>query len=116
MNDSTSPRPPFFGPISKTLFATLALCLLAFSLTGRAAAEPVPAAPAGGDGPQLLDKHCTGCHVIEKLTRYRKSKEQWEQTMNNMIKEDGVVLTDPEKTALIDHLLNLKKRAATATP
>lgn len=89
--------------------------LLAFIQPRQAQAETAPAAAQPqSDGPQLLDKHCLNCHVIEKITHYRKSREQWAQTLANMIKNDGVVLTEAEQTVLLDYFVSLKKPDAKA--
>ena len=52
---------------------------------------------------------------MEKLTRYRKSKEQWELTITSMIKNDGVVLTEAEQAVLVEYFVSLKK-AKTEAP
>lgn len=119
---SSFPLPP---TIIKALSATLGLFnlsaamlgadlgLIAFMAPPAALAESAPATtPAPTAAPQLLDKHCISCHVLEKLTRYRKSREQWEQTLASMIKNDGVVLTEAEQTVLVDYFVSLKKTEA----
>jgi len=123
INTHTASRFHLPGAIKKALFATLALCLcdmlggtlgdtphLLVFQPHQALAETTPAAAQpGGDGAKILDKHCLNCHVIEKISHYRKSKEQWEQTIANMIANDGVVLTEAEKTALLDYFASLRK-------
>jgi len=110
--------------IKKVMYVTMLGCLLnmlggvsgedcgifVFAQPQQARAEIAPAdAQPLGDGSKLLEKQCLNCHVIEKLVRYRKSREQWEQTITKMINNDGVVLTEAEKAALLDYLISIKK-------
>jgi len=120
MNHMNSPCLLFLGSTARALILTIAVCLLpipvgAFLHPRPALAETAPAAQPGGDAAQLLEKHCLNCHVIERITHYRKSKEQWEQTITNMINNDGVVMTEPEKAALVDYFVGLK-RSTEKTP
>ncbi len=77
-----------------------------------AMAETGPTAQPPGDGAQLLEKQCLNCHPIEKLSRYRKSRDQWEQATTSMISGYGVVLTESEKEVVLDYLAKIKRNSS----
>ena len=53
------------------------------------------------DGEALLQASCTQCHNMERTTSKQKTAEEWEQTVDNMIKKGAQV---SDKQALIDYL------------
>lgn len=55
------------------------------------------------DGGALLQERCTACHNLERVTRAKKTSQQWEQTVERMITK-GAKLSDVEKTALVEFL------------
>lgn len=116
--------------IKKVMYLTISGCLLnmiggvsegvdgifVFTQPRQAMAQKAPAeAQPLGEGYKLLEKQCLSCHVIEKIVRYRKSRDQWEQTITNMINNNGVVLTEAEKAAIVDYLVSTKKTAKSDT-
>ncbi len=59
------------------------------------------------DGRKVLENKCGICHLIEKVTRYRrKSREQWERTIAFKVKL-GAELTEKEQASLINYLLSI---------
>jgi mono/diheme cytochrome c family protein len=66
-----------------------------------------PAAVAGesisDDGASLLAVRCSVCHSADRPRHARKSRQQWEETVNRMISK-GAELLAAEKGILIDYL------------
>jgi hypothetical protein len=54
----------------------------------------------------LVEKFCLGCHSIEKLSHYRKTREQWEHSIEAMTIENGVQVSPSEKSALALYMAN----------
>jgi cytochrome c5 len=55
------------------------------------------------DGATLVDTRCTTCHTTDRIKQAHKTRDQWDQTVTNMINK-GAQLTDAEKVALVDYL------------
>lgn len=47
-----------------------------------------------GDGKQLTIELCTSCHNLEKVVTSRKTKEEWEQSVNNMITRGATIFPE----------------------
>lgn len=60
-----------------------------------------PVLPA--DGATLLRERCTGCHGLERVEGTRKTPEEWEQTVDRMIRR-GAKLSEAERAVLIEYL------------
>lgn len=55
------------------------------------------------DGAALVQERCTVCHSVGNVTRARKTRERWEQTIVWMV-DMGAQLNEDEQTILIEHL------------
>lgn len=55
------------------------------------------------NGPAIMEEHCSGCHAIQVLELNRKSRSDWEITLEKM-KEFGLQLSQEEQAALLDYL------------
>ncbi len=60
-----------------------------------------PVLPA--DGATLLRERCTRCHGLERVEGTRKTPEEWEQTVDRMIRR-GAKLSEAERAVLIEYL------------
>jgi len=59
---------------------------------------------ASTDSPKdLIEKRCTICHDVSLIYNAKKSKSEWEKTVDRMIKY-GARLNNEEKEALIKYL------------
>jgi len=54
-------------------------------------------------GPSLLEKHCAACHAEQALELNRKSRSEWEITLEKM-KNFGLELSQEEQDILLDYL------------
>ncbi|MGE5221312.1 MAG: hypothetical protein ACM3PY_02670 [Omnitrophica WOR_2 bacterium] len=63
-------------------------------------ARPLP------EGASLLESRCSGCHTIQTVEQAKKTRPEWEMTLNRM-QLFGVHLSNPEKTILLDYLTSL---------
>ncbi len=56
------------------------------------------------DDPEtLLQRRCTSCHGLKKVTRHKADRARWEKIIDNMIRR-GAKLNDVEQLTLVEHL------------
>lgn len=74
-----------------------------------AAIKPGPAATptaAIADAAAVVKAQCTKCHGIEKVEGSKFDAAKWDETVTRMQKkENGAVLTDAERKAVLGYLL-----------
>ena len=58
------------------------------------------------NGMTLLDTRCSICHSSDRPKEAKKTREEWEQTVNSMI-DKGAKLTDDEKAVLLNYLAKM---------
>ncbi|HQK99218.1 MAG TPA: hypothetical protein PK090_00525 [Smithellaceae bacterium] len=80
-------------------------CVLSFAvgmclMTGFAWAQPA--------GKALVDQACAKCHNTKRVYSAKKTPDQWEQTLDRMIKKGAAVSPDQRK-AVLDFLNTLNK-------
>jgi hypothetical protein len=63
-----------------------------------------PALTPALDGATLLETRCSACHSADKAKQIKQTREQWGQTVTDMIVEEGAQLTEAEKAVLVDYL------------
>jgi len=68
--------------------------------------EPTKEQPTMTGGETLLEERCTVCHGADRVTRARKTREAWEQTVRRMIGL-GAELDEQETTVLVDYLAEI---------
>lgn len=57
------------------------------------------------DGPSIIENHCERCHIPQLIIQVKKSRSEWEQTLDQMEKM-GVSMSEDEKTTLLDFLIS----------
>lgn len=63
--------------------------------------EPLPP----GDGEKLVESHCALCHDLGRITTIARSKEEWNNTVGNMMARAGTnVATQDEILAMASYL------------
>lgn len=55
------------------------------------------------DGASIVENQCAACHSSNRVKQVRKTHDQWDQTVSQMI-DRGAQLSDAEKKALVDYL------------
>ncbi|MCX7855500.1 MAG: hypothetical protein N2556_05950 [Anaerolineae bacterium] len=55
------------------------------------------------DGATLLRERCTACHTLDRVESARKALEEWEQTVDRMVRR-GAQLTEAERAVLVKYL------------
>jgi cytochrome c oxidase cbb3-type subunit 3 len=85
--------------------------------SAQAPATRAPAASAGSKRPQPVSpqvaaaqrdvfvKACGRCHPPEYVTQNRRAKEQWEESINQMVTARGAVLTPEEYSTVLAYLV-----------
>ena len=65
--------------------------------------EPTAELTLQQDGEALLERECSQCHVINWLLKIKKSRAEWEKTLNHM-SGLGVHMDKFEEGILLDYL------------
>ncbi len=75
-----------FGPVSS-------------AISGAPKASSLPA----GDGKELVEARCSACHGLEKITAEKRSKDEWANTVKNMV-DRGLAATPEEIQTMTSYL------------
>jgi competence protein ComEA len=87
-----------------SLTLIIAACSPAAAPSDVGTSSGAPAAQGSSvDGKAILERTCTQCHSLDRITSASKTTDGWTSTVDRMIGK-GAKLTDAEKTALIAYL------------
>lgn len=71
---------------------------------GGGAGEQSSALPAG-DGREVVEAVCGGCHSLRMVTQQRLTRERWDSLIDWMVAEQGMAELDPEtRDRVLDYL------------
>jgi cytochrome c oxidase cbb3-type subunit III len=87
--------------------------------TAQPPAPPGAASTAGAEPKTVFAEACGRCHPIERVTASKRSKAQWEETINAMVTSRGAVLTPEQYDVVLKYLVaeyNSEAPAAGQTP
>lgn len=70
-----------------------------------AAAAPAMAQSADEKGERLLNASCNGCHDLTPVTTSAKTREGWDETVQNMLQK-GADVADADIPLLLDYLVD----------
>ncbi len=85
---------------------TVAVMIVGSFLMGPLLAQqpsPEVAAMPEGEGKQLVANICAGCHSLDTVTTQRRSREDWNATVANMISRGAQIFTD-ESATIVNYL------------
>jgi cytochrome c oxidase cbb3-type subunit 3 len=106
----------------RLVFGTGLICL-AIGLTARAQQTTVRMQPgrtqSNAQAKAVFVEACGRCHPIERVTATRRTKAQWEETINQMTTSRGAVLTAEQYDTVLKYLVaeySTTTPAPTATP
>lgn len=71
-----------------------------------ACSSPSPAdgsAGAAAGGQALVEERCSECHALTRVQSASKTRDQWEQTVSDMI-DKGARLSEEEQAVVVDYL------------
>ena len=95
------------------LIATMTCVLVACNNDSSQSAQAPSSATEGGtletlsiNGLTLLDTRCSICHSSDRIKQVKKTREEWEETVNRMIGK-GAKLTNDERDGLLDYLAKI---------
>ena len=60
---------------------------------------------ADAGGPEMIQKACSGCHELNRITEAKKTAAQWEETLSDMVRRGAPVL-EGERPRLLQFLAN----------
>ena len=69
--------------------ATLALLAIA-------AAVGAQDAPSGKGSKVMFEKTCSACHTAESVASARRTRDQWQDVMEEMVSQQGAKIADDE--------------------
>src|SRR5882724_1757610 len=64
-------------------------------------AQDTPARPAKA----VFEKTCSACHTAESVVSARRTRDQWQETIDSMVTEQGAKITDEEYTPILEYLV-----------
>lgn len=83
----------------RIIFFLAAAAALTWTLPVLGADEKAPT-----DAKALFEAKCGVCHSVDRPKGKKKTREDWEKTVNRMIKNNGARVSDDEAKAIIDYL------------
>ncbi|TVQ57468.1 MAG: aldehyde dehydrogenase [Rhodobacteraceae bacterium] len=82
-----------------------ALAGAALALAGAAAAEDDYGGLPEGEGREWVYFSCQHCHSLRTVTNQRFSRRVWDEVLDWMVEEQGMVPLDPEiRAEILDYL------------
>jgi cytochrome c oxidase cbb3-type subunit III len=105
--------------IQRTLIGTglIGLMGLTFGVSALAQQTSIRLAPAPRQTPAqmkaVFTDACGRCHPIERVTAIRRTKAQWEETINQMVTSRGATLTSDQYDTVLKYLVS---QYGTTTP
>ncbi len=92
--------------MAERIKVTVAVMIVGSFLMGPVLAQqpsPEVASMPEGEGKQLVANICAGCHSLENVTTQRRSREDWNATVANMISRGAQIFTD-ESATIVNYL------------
>jgi cytochrome c oxidase cbb3-type subunit 3 len=87
---------------------------------GQATAARAPRRPTPAQSKDAFVRACTQCHPPERVTATRRTKAQWEESINAMVTSRGAVVSADDYDLVLDYLVRefgpIAPRAAAASP
>jgi competence ComEA-like helix-hairpin-helix protein len=83
--------------VMKALRAGIILAVLAVAAVGQEA-------PAG-KFKATFERICSACHKLDTVTSSRRTREQWQETIEAMISKQGAKIGDEEFSSVLDYLV-----------
>ncbi len=87
-----------------------AAALLLFAVASAPAQPQVPPAQA------TFERVCGGCHSTDIVTAARRSREQWQDTIQAMISKQGAKITAEDSATVLDYLASAYSPASPGAP
>jgi competence protein ComEA len=85
------------GNVMRALWGGIALALLA--------AAGVAQEPPAAKSKAAFERVCSGCHKLDSATSSRRTREQWQDTIEAMISKQGAKIGDEEFGPILDYLV-----------
>jgi competence ComEA-like helix-hairpin-helix protein len=77
----------------------------AVALLAIAAASGVQDAPAAKSSKAMFEKTCSACHTAESVASARRTREQWETAIEEMVSGQNAKIADEEYSPILEYLV-----------
>jgi hypothetical protein len=89
--------------ITWSFIMVLLIAVLAFLAVACTKGIGESAAPSSLDGKTLVQERCTQCHDLARVEAARKTREEWQSTVDRMVSK-GARLNQAEEEAVVQYL------------
>ena len=94
------------GPIWERWGATfeklvVIFAVLAFAVITASGVQDAPAKPSK----VMFEKTCSACHTAESVASARRTREQWQEVMDEMVSQQGAKIGDEEYSPILEYLV-----------
>jgi competence ComEA-like helix-hairpin-helix protein len=88
-----------------TAFETRGIIMATLALLAIAAAVGAQDAPSGKGSKVMFEKTCSACHTAESVASARRTRDQWQDVMEEMVSQQGAKIADDEFTPILEYLV-----------
>ncbi|MBZ5620665.1 MAG: helix-hairpin-helix domain-containing protein [Acidobacteriia bacterium] len=79
--------------------------VLGLALLAIAAAGGAQDAPAAKGSKAIFEKTCSACHTADSVTSARRTRDQWQETIEAMVADQGAKIPDEEFSPILEYLV-----------
>lgn len=79
--------------------------LAALTLLAIAAAGGAQDAPAAKASKVMFEKTCSACHTAESVASARRTRDQWQDVIDEMVSQQGAKIADEEFSPILEYLV-----------
>src|SRR6267154_684113 len=76
--------------------------LTLLAIRGAGGAQDAPAAKASK---VMFEKTCSACHTAESVASARRTREQWQEVIDEMVSQQGAKIADEEFSPILEYLV-----------
>ncbi|HLK70222.1 MAG TPA: helix-hairpin-helix domain-containing protein [Bryobacteraceae bacterium] len=84
---------------ARELLAIVALLLIAAASGAQESAAPKPSKA-------MFEKTCSACHTAESVAAARRTRDQWQEVIDEMVTQQGAKVSDEEVGPILEYLVS----------
>jgi competence protein ComEA len=81
--------------------------LAALALVAIAAAGEAQDTPAAKASKVMFEKTCSACHTSESVASARRTRDQWQDVIEEMVSQQGAKIADEEYSPILEYLVSV---------